>query len=185
MKARPWTTSEIAYVRENVGRFTHATLAAHLGRTTCAVKKLALRKRLFVRRRFTAADDAVIRSFYGKVPARQIAGQIGRAMGPVHRRACLLGLTGKRIHRGPEFDTFVRTHHAMGESDAQIAQQCGAEGSGDVAPEIQHPYSFQYLAHSGLPPGCVARRRRDSSMTFRRGRRLSRMNAVTVFERWA
>jgi hypothetical protein len=68
---------------------------------------------------------------------------------------------------------------------AQIRQQRGAERAGDIAPEIQHPNSFQHLAHSAFPPGCVARRRRDSSMALPSGRRRSRMNAVTFPQHWA
>ena len=97
-RARPWTEPEIAWLRANSGKVDVYEAAATLGRTRPAVwqhgGKIGVtflpKKRVFRSRRSIAWSENETHKFLelaGKVPAAEIARQLGRSLAAVQMQA--------------------------------------------------------------------------------------------------
>jgi AraC-like DNA-binding protein len=94
MSATPWTDSEDAIVREHYAadgvRGVQALLPA---RSAASIHHRARRLNSLRRRRWTAADDAKLRSLWtGELCVREIASAIGRSAATTYWRAQQIGL---------------------------------------------------------------------------------------------
>ena len=121
-RGRAWAADEIQILRENYGKIPTASLAAQLGRTVKAVCSRAKLLSIRTRRLLTSEQIDAIRDAHGKETARQTAARLGVNVWTVHNARHRMGLgRGTRLFHGDEFAEFIKTKHALGWSDTEIA----------------------------------------------------------------
>lgn len=118
-----WTTAEERILREHAGE-SEAELQARLPRHTamgirCRRKKLGLPSGW----KWTAEDDAALRETI-HLPAREVAGRLGRSLAAVNERTRRLGLRRRREWR-PEEAAAARRRLDEGATLAQVAAELG------------------------------------------------------------
>jgi hypothetical protein len=79
------------------------------------------------RRPWTDTDRLVVREHFRKVPASQIARQLGRTPSGVFQCARNMGLSIPQRFKAPDMVAFIRARNAEGWSDAEIAAARGVD----------------------------------------------------------
>lgn len=128
MKRKPWTKAEDRTLRRHAGRESCAAIAKRLpGRTPAAVKSRATVLKVSIatvikHQPWSAEELAILRRDYKRVPVEQLAKRLGRTVNRIYAAAKRFGISdAQKIVIAPDFDRFLRKHHAKGWSDAEIA----------------------------------------------------------------
>jgi hypothetical protein len=122
MRAGSWSEAELAVLREQYGRLSYEAIGQLIGRTESAVKGTAKRMGICVSRQWKEFDLQFVRDNTPAMTAPQIAKALGVRTHQVYSARNRLGLTTSHASFGAEFDSFLRSKHAEGWSDAEIAQ---------------------------------------------------------------
>lgn len=129
MNGAPWTKREDAYLRRWRGKRSDAQIAEQLGRSPMSVKCRAQKIGLVQRRMWTERELRYLRTHVGSMPRVEIARRLGRTPSQVYQavarycpnqvqwRTCVDERWLKRM----------RSLHARGYSDAEIADKLGCE----------------------------------------------------------
>ena len=130
MRPGAWSESEVATLREWLGREPYARLAARIGRTEASVRTYANRHGYTNRSYWTSEEDAKLRDHYRPGEpgvAGRIAAMLGRSVKSVHHRARALGLSRTNFCWTPEGERTLLRLNAEGETDTAIAAVLGTE----------------------------------------------------------
>lgn len=130
---KPWSDSDIAFLRKMAGVMTLRDIASELNRTHAAVRRMSTRMSLNLRINYTqwaSAELQILRSCAGTMSATQIAEKLGRTLDSVKGKASLLGLSllciDERHHHAIYSDHDVSlcvALHEEGLSQAVIAEK--------------------------------------------------------------
>lgn len=89
-KPKQWKHRDEVYLRRFYAKLPLDRLAKTLRRTACSVKSRAARLHLSRgRRRYSAAEDRLIRKLYPNTLTAEIARRLGRTLTSIHQRANL------------------------------------------------------------------------------------------------
>lgn len=127
MNHSAWTPEQIEYLRANVGTLTYAQIGAAIGRTAKAVNSYSKRHGFTFRRLFTDEEKQFVIDHAKTHTAAWVAAQLNRSLASIYQLRDRLGLTTPNAPLGEAFAAFLKEKHALGWSDAEIAEAWGCE----------------------------------------------------------
>ena len=145
---KPWSDSDIAFLRRLAGVMTLRDIASELHRTHAAVRTMSTRLSLNLRdsyTRWSSVELQILRSCAGTMNATQIAEKLGRTLDSVKGKASLLGLSLLCIGE--------RHHHAVySDHDVSLCVALHEEGLSSLKKWRYQPIAFMRLSMAGGLP---------------------------------
>lgn len=128
MKNRFWTQVDLDFVRAHYGKLSTAKIAKRLKRTRTAIIGIAKKLGVVTGRWWSSTDLEYLRENYGKMPGDELAKKLGISMKRLYTAVKRYGLVlSPRFQWTPPAEQLLRTRHAEGYSDAEIADELGCD----------------------------------------------------------